>query len=83
MHNLWDKLISGQRILTKGCTAGEGRPFPLKTASSNVGIQASTQYMVAWAHLSPQPKQHLGRFSHFSTAHGYAQQTEIEIMEHR
>jgi len=27
------------------------------------------EYMVSWAHLSPQPKQHLDRFSHLCRAH--------------
>jgi len=39
------------------------------------GIWAATWYMIPWAHPSPQPQQHLDRFSHICRAHCCIQQT--------
>jgi len=42
------------------------------------GILPPTKYMAHWAHPGPQAKHHLNEFSHFSTAHGFVQQTDTD-----
>jgi len=41
-----------------------------------LGIWTTMYYMVLWAHLSPLPKQHLDRLSHFCRAHDCDRQTD-------
>jgi len=45
-----------------------GHPFPTKIAPfhGGSGPPSNTRMMVPWAHLSPQPKQYLDRFSRFA-----------------
>jgi len=46
-----------------------GRPFPPQNCPFPWGIWTSIQYVVPWAHLSPQPNRHLDRCSRFYKAH--------------
>jgi len=39
--------------------------FPIKIVPSHGRIWTTNEYMVLWAHPSPQPKRHLDRFSRF------------------
>jgi len=60
--------VQGSRqksLLTMGFSFSLNCPFPwgIWTPSNTV------QYMVLWAHPSPQPKRHLDRFSRFCRAH--------------
>jgi len=45
-----------------------GPPFP-QNCPFPWGIWTTVQYMIPWAHPSPQPKRHLDRFSRFCTVH--------------
>ena len=44
-------------------------PFPIKISHSQDRISTPIEHMVPLAHQSPQPKQHLNRFSYICRAH--------------
>jgi len=44
--------------------------LPPQNCTVLLEIWIPSQYMVPWAHPSPQPKRHLNQFGHFCTAHG-------------
>jgi len=52
------------------------RPFPHKIARFYWGISITIYYVVPWAHLSPNLKHHLDRFSHFCRAYNCNRPTD-------
>jgi len=50
--------------------------FPPQNCSSHGGIWTPIQHLVPWSHPSPQPEQHLNRFSRFCMAHDHDRQTD-------
>jgi len=63
-HDRFSHFRSGDRrvslYFTMGCPFPQKLPLPMK----GFGTSSNT---IPWAHLSPQPKQHLNRFSRFCT----------------
>jgi len=57
-----------RRLPLRGVTSRPVCPFPQKIAHSHVATWTPI-LLVPWAHLSPQPKRHLDRFSRFCRAH--------------
>ena len=73
----WINTFSSHKVQTKVQNNFDERLHcrgePTKIAPSPGGIQVPTWHVVHWAH--PTSQIHLAWFSHFSTAHGYVQQT--------
>ena len=80
------KKISGQSNSTKGRIAAAHRRYIPSTTCRpppqnqncpfSWGIWTPINYIVPWAHPSPQPKWHLDQFSRFCRAHDRDRQTD-------
>jgi len=64
-HNWFSRFRTGDRRVSLYFTVG----CPSPPSKLPMGDLDSHLYMVPWAHPSPQPKQHLDRFSHLCRAH--------------
>jgi len=66
-----DRLSCFAQLTAESAYNSQWVPLSIKTGPSNVGIWTPVQHMMLWAHASPQPKQHLDRFSRvFTDDHG-------------